>query len=79
MWIVVGEGERTYNRMKKKREGRRVEEILWVWWTLGRELGRIGGVRALPGGGLVIVLLTLTEGSCDADPQQIVSFVRNNV
>ena len=43
-----GEGERTYNRMKKKREGRRVEEILWVWWTLGRELGRIGGYGCDP-------------------------------
>ena len=57
VWMVGGEGERTYNRMKKKREGRRVEEILCLWCTLGRELGRIGEVRALPGGGLVIGLL----------------------
>ena len=25
----MGGDERTYNRMKKKREGKRVEEILW--------------------------------------------------
>ena len=28
--MVGGWGERTYNRMKKKKVGRRVEEILWV-------------------------------------------------
>ena len=45
---VWGGKERTYNRMKKKREGRRVEEILCVWWTLGRELERIWGYGCDP-------------------------------
>lgn len=35
VWRVRGWDERTYNRMKKKREGRRVDEILCVRWTLG--------------------------------------------
>ena len=34
------------------------------------------GLRSLPGFGLVIGLLALSEGSCDAE---IVSFIRNNV
>ena len=37
------------------------------------------GVRLLPGAGLVIGLLASMEGSCDAGPQQVVSFIRNNV
>ena len=75
--LVGGWEQRTYNRMKKKRGGS-VEENLCVRWTLGRELERIGGVRSLPGGGLVIFFPTSTD-NCYATPQQIVRFVRNNI